>query len=128
MIMPGTISKISPRKIQSVTLIIVLRNGCQRLRKRTNASRSFTGRKGAAVSCVMMIAVTPEITAAETVVATNFSKLRTPIVEYTATRCSVPAGGEYLYQANALISRMLVMIIGTCAIRLSLKNFGKYSL
>ena len=64
----------------------------------------------------------------EIIVATNFNKLRRPIVENTATFWSVPTGGQYLYQRNAATSRMLAMIIGTWAIRLSLRNFGKYSL
>src|SRR5688572_2870331 len=128
MTMPGMINKIIPKKIHSVTLINVLRKGRQRLRKTTNASFSLTGRRGAAVSCVMITAVTPEMTPAETVVATNFNKLKIPIAEYTATFSSVPPGGQYLYQRNAPIKRMLVIIIGTCAIRLSLRNFGKYSL
>ena len=98
------------------------------LRKTANASRSFTGRKGAAASWVMITAVTPEMMPAETVVATNFNKLRIPIAEYTATFPIIPAGSQYLYQRNAPTSRMLVMIMGTCAIKLSLRNFGKYSL
>src|SRR5829696_108698 len=127
MIMPG-INKSIPKKIQSVTLIIVLRKGRQRLRKTANASRSLTGLRGAAASWVMITAVTPEMTPAETVVATSFNKLRIPIVENTATFPGIPAGGQYLYQRKAPINRMLVIIIGTCAIRLSLRNFGKYSL
>src|SRR5215211_7829170 len=124
--MPGMISRIMPRQIQSVTLISVLRKGRQRLRITANASRNFTGRKGAAVSWVMIIAVTPEITPAETVVATNFNRDRIAIAENTTTLWSIPTGGQCLYQKNALTSRMLVMIIGTCASRLSLRNLGKY--
>src|SRR6185295_5781442 len=116
--MPGMISRIIPKQTHNVTLISVLRKGRQRLRITANASRNLTGRKGAAVSCTMMIAVTPEITPAETVVVTNFNKLKIAIAEYTTTLWSSPTGGECLYQKYALTSRMLVMIIGTCAIKL----------
>src|SRR5688572_22946487 len=128
MIRPGISSKSIPRKIHSVTLINVLRKGRQRLRNTAYASFSLTGRRGAAVNCVMITAVTPEMTPAEKVVAANFNKLRIPIVENTTTFSRVPPGGEYLYQTYAPIKSRLVIIIGTCAIRLSLRNFGKYSL
>src|ERR1044072_8037249 len=110
--MPGMTSRINPRKIHNVTLISVLTNGRHRLRNSTNASRSFTGRKGAAVSCVIIIAVTPEITAAEIVVATNFNKLKSASTEITAILLNKPTGGQYLYQRNAAISSRLVTIMG----------------
>src|SRR5215208_8360306 len=98
MTMPGMTSKIIPKKIHSVTLINVLRKGRQRLRKTANASRSLTGRNGAAVNCVMIMAVTPEMMPVETMVATSFNKLRIPIAEKTDTFSIIPAGGQYSYQ------------------------------
>src|SRR3712207_5611165 len=119
MIMPGINSK-KPRKIQSVTRTIVFRKGRQRLRKIATASRSLTGRKGAAASWVMITAVTPEMTPAEIVIATNFNKPSITSVDTAATFAAVPEGGQYLYHTNPDTIRMVVIIIGTCAIRLSL--------
>src|SRR6185436_16265638 len=122
MTIAGMTRQMIPRKNHNVTLIIVLRKGRQRLCKIANASRSLTGRKGAAASCVMITAVTPEITALATVVATNFNKPRIPRVEYTATFWGMLTGGQCLDQKYAPTTRRLVIIIGTCAIRLSLRN------
>ena len=127
--MPGMNQQDDPEKDPQRTLINVLKNGRQRLRKTDKRLAQLHRSQRRCCELRDDDRSHARDHAGGNRVATNFNRLRIPMRrEHHDLLKRVLPGGQYLYQRNALISRMLVIIIGTCAIKLSLRNFGKYSL
>ncbi len=66
MTMPGMTRSMKPIAMRSVTRMAVFRNGFQRFFRTAKAVRNSTGRNGATVNWVTMIAVMPEMADAAT--------------------------------------------------------------
>src|SRR5687767_15397425 len=75
-----------------------------------------------------MTAVTPEITAPATVNATNCKRPTSTDTQTITIFCVNPTRGITSVTTNTPIRKSVVMITGMCARKLSLTNFGKYSL